>query len=80
MKSLLTLGILLGCLPATAQAEDVPQTEVFFGDTHLHTSFSPDAYLMGNRSATPDTAYRYAKGPLSDLLQNTMGITPTYSP
>ena len=32
------------------------------GDTHLHTSYSPDAYLMQNRSADPDTAYRYAKG------------------
>jgi hypothetical protein len=40
----------------------VRQTEVFFGDTHLHTSYSPDAYLMQNRSADPDTAYRYAKG------------------
>jgi hypothetical protein len=45
-----------------AQAGQVRNTEVFFGDTHLHTSYSPDAYLMGNRSADPDTAYRYAKG------------------
>lgn len=37
-------------------------TQVYFGDTHLHTSYSPDAFLMGNQSATPDTAYRYAKG------------------
>jgi hypothetical protein len=36
--------------------------EVFFGDTHLHSSWSPDALLMGNRSADPDTAYRFAKG------------------
>ena len=35
---------------------------VYFGDTHLHTSYSPDAFLMGNQSADPDTAYRYAKG------------------
>jgi hypothetical protein len=38
------------------------QTSLFWGDTHLHTSYSPDAYLMQNRSADPDTAYRYAKG------------------
>jgi hypothetical protein len=62
MKSVLILGILLGSLTATVAAEEAPETEVFFGDTHLHTSFSPDAYLMGNRSASPDTAYRYAKG------------------
>ena len=37
-------------------------TNVYFGDTHLHTSYSPDAFLMGNQSADPDTAYRYARG------------------
>ena len=31
-------------------------TNVYFGDTHLHTSYSPDAFLMGNQSADPDTA------------------------
>jgi hypothetical protein len=38
------------------------QKNVYWGDTHLHTSYSPDAFLMQNRSADPDTAYRYAKG------------------
>ncbi len=38
------------------------QTKLLWGDTHLHTSYSPDAFLMQNRSADPDTAYRYAKG------------------
>ena len=37
-------------------------TQVFWGDTHLHTSFSPDAFFFGNTTADPDTAYRYAKG------------------
>ncbi len=35
---------------------------VLWGDTHLHTSYSFDAFLNGNRSADPDTAYRWAKG------------------
>jgi hypothetical protein len=51
--------------PAPAQSMKAPAgspSKVFWGDTHLHTSYSPDAYLMQNRSADPDTAYRYAKG------------------
>jgi hypothetical protein len=45
-----------------ASAAGAQETNLYWGDTHLHTSYSPDAYLMQNRSADPDTAYRYAKG------------------
>jgi hypothetical protein len=45
-----------------ASSAEVPQKHLYWGDTHLHTSYSPDAFLMQNRSATPDTAYQYAKG------------------
>lgn len=37
-------------------------TQLLWGDTHLHTSYSFDAFLNQNRSADPDTAYRWAKG------------------
>ena len=34
---------------------------VLFGDTHLHTSYSADAGMIGN-TLGPDAAYRFAKG------------------
>jgi hypothetical protein len=40
---------------------DFPQN-VYFGDTHLHTSISLDAFGDGNTTVGPDEAYRWAKG------------------
>ncbi|WP_207060741.1 DUF3604 domain-containing protein [Motiliproteus sp. SC1-56] len=34
---------------------------VYFGDTHLHTSYSVDAGMAGN-TVTPEGAYRFALG------------------
>lgn len=38
------------------------EKQLLWGDTHLHTSNSFDAFLNLNLSADPDTAYRFAKG------------------
>lgn len=35
--------------------------QVFFGDTHLHTSYSTDAGMIGN-SLGPEEAFRFARG------------------
>ena len=35
---------------------------VFFGDTHLHTRNSADAYSLGNMNLTPADAFRFARG------------------
>jgi hypothetical protein len=50
--------------PAAEQEMSKPTAprNVYWGDTHLHTSYSPDAFLMGNQTADPDTAYNYARG------------------
>jgi hypothetical protein len=44
-----------------AAAQENPD-ELLWGDTHLHTLLSFDAYALGNRSVDADTAYRFAKG------------------
>ena len=43
---------------------------VFWGDTHLHTSYSTDAGLFGNRLG-PDEAYRFAKG---EIVTSSTGV------
>jgi hypothetical protein len=37
------------------------EKRAFFGDLHIHTLNSADAFLFNSR-VTPDDAYRYAKG------------------
>ncbi len=49
-------------IEATARnATDPASRQVYFGDLHVHTSYSFDAFIFGTR-ATPDDVYRFAKG------------------
>ncbi len=60
LKAAIALGVSSCVLVSTpANAAD---RQLLWGDTHLHTSYSTDAFMAGNRDADPDTAYRLAKG------------------
>jgi hypothetical protein len=39
-----------------------PLREAYFGETHVHTGWSFDAYIFGNTLTGPEDAYKYAKG------------------
>ncbi len=59
IKIILPLVLLMVGQGASANEAN---TNLYWGDTHLHTSYSFDAFLNKNQSADPDTAYRWAKG------------------
>jgi len=42
-------------------AADFPKN-VYFGDLHLHSNISADAFSMGNRGLSPADAFRFARG------------------
>jgi hypothetical protein len=76
IRATIALGIgLLAALPALAADADPeaaqqaaaaklpadPLKQAYFGELHLHTSFSLDSYIFGNRNDR-DAAYRFAQG------------------
>jgi Protein of unknown function (DUF3604) len=53
----LTVALLV-CGGWVTWAQESPQREVFFGETHVHTSWSFDAYIFGNHITSPADAYK----------------------
>lgn len=50
-----------------------PMKNLYWGDLHVHTTLSFDAYIGGNR-ATPSDAYRFAKGEMIEVLERQVKI------
>ncbi|MGI9287218.1 MAG: DUF3604 domain-containing protein [Pseudomonadales bacterium] len=57
MRNILVLGLVVLSTMVCAQ-----ERQLLWGDTHLHTTYSSDAYTNDNLLAGPDVAYRYARG------------------
>jgi Protein of unknown function (DUF3604) len=75
MRALLGPGLVI-LTAAPTFAQETPQREVFFGETHVHTSWSFDAYIFGNHVTGPADAYKYALGePIDHPLGYKIKIT-----
>ena len=60
LRSALMALSLAEALPAFGAPN--PDRDAYFGETHIHTSWSVDAWVMGNRITGPDEAFKYAQG------------------
>jgi hypothetical protein len=62
--AIMAIGFLVAPLAAQDKkpAADPAKRQVFFGEQHLHTNASADAYIQGNHKNTIDDAFRYNKG------------------
>ena len=63
--SLASLMLVLSSASAQPGPPKTPasaERKAYFGETHVHTSWSFDAYIFGNMKAGPEDAYKYALG------------------
>ncbi len=62
LTTILTSQVLLLALGTPVLAQDAPERHAYFGEQHIHTSWSVDAWLFGNHNTGPDAALKYAQG------------------
>ncbi|MFC3131942.1 DUF3604 domain-containing protein [Microbaculum marinum] len=68
--------MIAGMVATTATAQEPADRKAYFGETHVHTSWSFDAYIFGNHVTGPADAYKYAKGePIKHPLGYDIQIT-----
>lgn len=57
MRGLITVALMLSSIVCAAA-----ERQLLWGDTHLHTNYSSDAYTNNNLTGDPETAFRWARG------------------
>jgi len=63
-----TALLALAAALATVVHADPADRQAYYGDLHLHTSYSFDAYILFGAQVDPDAAYRFARGESVDFL------------
>ena len=63
MKFPLAMSVaLLLCVTSAQAVKANPEKDVYFGTTHGHSSWSIDAFALGNQKYGPEDGYRFARG------------------
>src|SRR5262245_56426106 len=64
-----SIALAIASLVSTTQAADQTskisvntERAAYYGDLHLHTSYSFDNYILGDAQIDPQDAYRFARG------------------
>jgi hypothetical protein len=71
LSALPGIGTALAADPVTTVHAAVPENPLrnaYFGDLHLHTSYSFDAYVLMGTTSDPEIAYRFASGERVEYL------------
>lgn len=64
--------LLTAAAAQTPLAAEPADRKPYFGDLHLHTSYSFDAYVLFSSRVTPEQALRFAKGEVVPFLDKTV--------
>jgi hypothetical protein len=59
-----------GAAPVEERVEKNPDRNAYFGEEHIHTSWSVDAWVIGNRLTGPAEALKFAQG---EMIKHPMG-------
>jgi uncharacterized protein DUF3604 len=69
LRNLLLISAALGGVAAGGAGHaDPADRQPYYGDLHLHTAYSFDAYVLFGTQVDPDAAYRFARGESVTLL------------
>lgn len=73
---LLGTAAMIAAYAGMVSAQEAADRKAYFGEQHVHTSWSFDAYIFGNHITGPADAYKYAKGePIKHPLGYDVQIT-----